>query len=300
MPGRNNINFVEIEERYIKDYEFLNGEINNKEFIDDRIKEIRQKWVEMPLFGASISDLEALLIKLPINLRLIALKDYYEYRYSDVRELGHFGGGSIERYFKNLEEDINMPSDVMARLAIVLDIPIVFIMIGLPSLEDRKNYEFFEYRLIGKVIRFNDLIDYIKRPQIREITPYKLENTFKDSLDFIISNDHLNIRVDLRKSFFIIEFYLKSRLDFNNNMLKKMIDSFKSGNKKLITVVETRALLRDTFKLSFIGCYKLEEKDIAINYRDYLVSIQNGEILYPRNKSFEHARDLTQIWVKSK
>lgn len=308
MPRKKKkLNYVDIEERFVKDYEFLFGEIKSKDFIEDRYKENKKQWKEMPIFGTSFIALQALLLSIPIELRIIALKDYYNYSYDKIREIGGFGG-SIQRLtnrrLKPRKEsdgvELKIPNVLRARLAIVLDIPIVFLLTDYPSLKDRKKYDFLEYRLVGEVIDFDKLSEFIMPPSQRKIKPFKLENTFNGVLESHNLYERLNIRVDLRESIFIVDFHLSSILEFDYVVIKKILHSFKKANKNIVRVILSRALLRDTFKLSFIGSYRLENRDDAIKYGDYVVTILKGEILYPMGTSFEFAKDLSLIWDNSK
>lgn len=228
--------------------------------------------------------LTSFLLGLSVERRLRAVKDLHGYSFKELKTLGKFGG-SFHNFFKSrygYSED-RMFSEQRCRLAITLDIPIVFLLKDKPTFLQRKQYDFMEYHEIAKKITFSELNNILVRPIQREVTAYKIEIKKDTPFYGVADISEINCRVDLHKTFFSIEFHLQSQLDVDLYFINKIVEKL---NYKIFRIILTEPLLRDTFKLSIICTYIEEQKEDAKKFSEHLINMNKGVLLFPYNFDF--------------
>jgi len=283
MPDKKE-NFKKIERDYYTDLAFAEKKINSEEFERRHKWGNNEKWDEMKYIALHPVFLLSFLKLLKVEERLRAVKDLNEYSFEDLKSLGKFGG-SLTNFFKTqygYTEDRKL-TEQRARLAITLDMPIVYLLKEKPNFVQRKQYDFMEYHEIAKKITFSELNNILVRPIQREVIAYKIEIN-KDSPFYGISDvSEINCRVDLHKTFFSIEFHLHSLLDVDLYFINKIVEKI---NYKIFRIILTKPLLRDTFKLSIICTYIEEQKEDAKEFSEHLININKGELVFPNNYDF--------------
>ena len=283
MPDKKE-NFKKIERDYYTDLAFAERKINSEEFERRHKWGNNEKWDEMKYIALHPVFLLSFLKLLKVEERLRAVKDLNEYSFEDLKSLGKFGG-SLTNFFKTqygYTEDRKL-TEQRARLAITLDMPIVYLLKEKPNFVQRKQYDFMEYHEIAKKITFSELNNILVRPIQREVIAYKIEIN-KDSPFYGISDvSEINCRVDLHKTFFSIEFHLHSLLDVDLYFINKIVEKI---NYKIFRIILTKPLLRDTFKLSIICTYIEEQKEDAKEFSEHLININKGELVFPNNYDF--------------
>ena len=283
MPDKKE-NFKKIERDYYTDLAFAKRKINSEEFERRHKWGNNEKWDEMKYIALHPVFLLSFLKLLKVEERLRAVKDLNEYSFDDLKSLGKFGG-SLTNFFKTqygYTED-RMLTEQRARLAITLDMPIVYLLKEKPNFLQRKQYDFMEYHEIAKKITFSELNNILVRPIQREVIAYKIEIN-KDSPFYGISDvSEINCRVDLHKTFYSIEFHLHSLLDVDLYFINKIVEKI---NYKIFRIILTKPLLRDTFKLSIICTYIEEQKEDAKEFSEHLINMNKGELVFPNNYDF--------------
>lgn len=282
MPDKKE-NKIKIAKSYYTDIALTERKITKDEFERRHKWGDREKWDEMKYIALNPFLLHSFLLNLNVQQRLRAVKDMYGYSYGDIRKIGHFGG-SVHKIFTDENEDRNL-SVLRAKLAIVLDIPIVFILLDKPTSKERKDYNYMEYHEYAKkIITLLELKNLLNRPVYREILAFKMKISEGHPFYEKMGNVNLNCRIDLRKTFFSIEFHLFSYLDVDLYSINKIVEKF---DNKISQVVITNPLLRDTFKLSLIGSFTKVQQEDAKNFTEYLINGNNGKVLYPYDFNFE-------------
>lgn len=283
MPDKKE-NFKKIERDYYTDLAFAKRKINSEEFERRHKWGNNEKWDEMKYIALHPVFLLSFLKLLKVEERLRAVKDLNEYSFKDLKSLGKFGG-SLTNFFKTqygYTEDRKL-TEQRARLAITLDMPIVYLLKEKPNFLQRKQYDFMEYHEIAKKITFSELNNILVRPIQREVIAYKIEIN-KDSPFYGISDvSEINCRVDLHKTFYSIEFHLHSLLDVDLYFINKIVEKI---NYKIFRIILTKPLLRDTFKLSIICTYIEEQKEDAKEFSEHLINMNKGELVFPNNYDF--------------
>jgi hypothetical protein len=285
MPDKKE-NMNKIKDDYYTDLAFAEKKINSEEFERRHKWGNNEKWDEVKYIAFNPIFLNSFLSELSVEKRLRAVKDSYGYSFNELKSLGKFGG-SFHNFFKNQHdytEDRKL-TEQRARLAITLDIPIVYILKDHPTSLHRVQYDYMEYHEIAKTITFSELNNILVRPEKREIIAYKIVNNKDTSFLGLSSVSEINCRVDLHKTFFSIEFYLPSRLDVKLYSINKIVEKL---NYKIFRIILSTPLLRDAFKLSIICIYIDEQKEDAKNFSEYLIKINNGVLLFPYNYDFEN------------
>ncbi|MER2078539.1 hypothetical protein [Psychrobacillus psychrotolerans] len=283
MPDKKE-NMKKIERDYYTDLAFAERKINIEEFERRHKWGNNEKWDEVKYIAFNHFFLTSFLIELNVEPRLRAVKDFYGYSFEDLKSLGKFGG-SVHKFFMNQHdytEDRKL-TEQRARLAITLDIPIVYILKDHPTSSQRKQYDYMEYHEIAKTITFSELNNTLVRPDKREIISYKILITEDTPFYGLSSDSEINCRVDLHKTFFSIELYLPSHLDVNLYSINKIVEKL---NYKIFRIILSTPLLRDTFKLSIICTYIEEQKEEAKNFSEHLINMNKGVLLFPSNYDF--------------
>lgn len=286
MPDKKE-NLIKIRQDYNIDLLFAEGKITLEEFLKKRSLGPYERWREMRYVAANPFFLRSFLLKLPVELRLQAVRALYGYSSKYHKNLGEFGGSISEhfRYETGILEDRKFTTQ-KARLAISLDIPLVYILRDNPTDIERQHYDVMEYMEIGEKVSFKELRGVLKRPSQRKISCYIIKDEIPNNDLLKSSNNNLICRVDLHKTFFVVEFYLESYVSIDIQSIQWLIAYFE---KEVCKVILSTPLLRDTKKLSLIGVYIKEQQSNAIEFSDYLINNWSGEQLYPSNYKFENS-----------
>ena len=286
MPDKKE-NLIKIKQDYNIDLLFAEGKITLEEFLKKRSLGPYERWREMRYVAANPLFLRSFLLKLPVELRLQAVRALYDYSSKYHKNLGEFGGSISEhfRYEPGILEDRKFTTQ-KARLAISLDIPLVYILRDNPTEIERQHYDVMEYLEIGEKVSFEELGSVLKRPSKRKISCYIIKDEIPNNNLLKSSNNNLICRVDLHKTFFVVEFYLESYVSIDIQSIQWLIAYFE---KEVCKVILSTPLLRDTKKLSLIGVYIKEQQSNAIEFSDYLMNNWSGEQLFPANYEFENS-----------
>lgn len=284
MPEKKE-NIIQIREDYNTDLKFAEGKINYEVFAKKRQEDKKEQWNEIRYVASNPFLLHTLLKNLKVEHRLRAFKRLNEYTFEDIKQLGF--GGSIHMFFKYAPGNLKDRGFTAnrARLATILDIPIVFALMDKPTPEDRIQYNFMEYRELGERVSFKKLKDKIVRPERREISSFILESSTNEIDLFVYFNETLFCRVDLRKTFFVVELHLQSCLSIEIQAINRLVEYF---DNRISYVILSSPVLRDSFKLSLIGTYIKEQQVDANKFSDNLIKIGNGKQLYPYNFYFDN------------
>lgn len=309
MPEKRKENLIQIKKQYDADLAFTEGKFTKDEFEREHRKGSREEWIEIPYVSKSLFFLESLLKMLPIAQRLIAVKDMYGYSYNDIRKIGGFGG-SIHQFFKyehkksetvaNKNDDrlketnehtdeLKEPSFQRARLSIILDIPFVYVLKDKPNHLDIVNFYGLEFKLAGQTLLFHKIPEQIFSPIKRSIKAYKVENRMGHTVLFPSENEWVYMRLDLRKEFYTVEFYLRTHLDIDLVTINRIVKFFKSHSHNICVII-SRPLLSDSFKISIVATYIKEQKLAAQIHQDELLQKFNGSVLYPYNFNFNNVK----------
>ncbi len=269
-----------IRHEYNTDLLFAERKINYNKFVEIRNDGEHEKWDEISYVAQSPFFLHSLLMNLKVEHKLRVFKELNEFSFEDIKKLGF--GGSIHSFFKFDPEQIRDRSltEKRARLAIVLDIPVVFTLKDYPTTEERFSYNFIEYREFSETISFYDLKNRIKRPRERAISTYRFEKSFKKDELYNLLTETVFCRLDLRKSFFVIELHPRSVLDIDLSAVRKMIEIF---DHQVIRVIAYIPPLRDSYKVCLIGTYIKEQQSEANNYAEEILLKKEGVQLAPVN-----------------
>lgn len=284
MPDKTE-NLIAIKQDYYTDLLFAEGKITYDEFIKRRTTGPDGEWKEMKYVGEKPFFLNAFLFRLTVENRLRAIKDLYGYDFEYIKIISEFGG-SISNHFmfqRKLKDD-RLFNKTKARLAITLDIPVVFLIRDSPTFAERCKYNNMEYEELGERVSFEGLRKNISRPTTkRSILPFIIENR-NNTLDIFEGlYNGLVCRVDLQKTFYVIEFYLQSFVDVGFETIQRLITYF---DINVYRVIVSDALLRDTKKISLIGTYvKAQQMDANIFSNDLIIK-WNGQQLYPIDMEF--------------
>ena len=277
MSGEAKNKFL-IQDEYNIDLLLVEGQIDYHEFTKCRKQGDIERWDEISYVSQHPFFLRSFLMSLKVEHKLRVIKELNKLSFKDIKYLSF--GGSIHSFFNyDPEQSGNREYTTQrARLAITLDIPIVFLLIDHPTIDERRSYEFLEYRELGEKITFKELGSKIKRPEQRIITPFKL---VKDSVengmnDFLGGN--VFCRLDLRKTFYVMELHPRSSLDVDLITIRKLM---KSLDHKVTHVISYIPHLRDSTKLCLIGPYIEEQIRDANMYSDELIKTMNGMQLFP-------------------
>lgn len=284
MEMSNKRNLIKIKHDFKIDQLFAEGEINLEEFLKKRSVGPYERWDEMSYIAAHPYLLRSFLIKLPVELRLRAVRSLYGYSSKYHVKLGEFGG-SISKHFKydfDLDRKIEYTT-TKDRIAVSLDIPLVYVLKDQPTKYELKHYDFMEYFGIGEEISMGDLKNVISRPPDRKISCYIITEDIPSFSSLPYSIDYLICRVDLHKTFYVLEFYLQEYTNTDIPSILKLVKCFDN----VCRVITSTPLLRDSKKLSVIGTYITEQQAEAIRYSNYLIRSWGGEQLYPYGINFE-------------
>lgn len=277
-------NLIKIKHDFKIDQLFAEGKITLEEFLKKRSLGPYERWNEMSYIAAHPFLLRSFLLKLPVELRLQAIRSLYGYTSKYHEKLGEFGG-SLSNHFKydvGLDRKIEYTT-LKARIAVSLDIPLVYVLKDQPTKYELEHYDFVEYFEIGEEISLVDLKSIISRPSERRISCYIIKMDIPSFGLLPYSSDYLFCRVDLHKTFFVVEFYLQKYTNTDIASIFKLVGYFDN----VCRVVVSTPLLRDSRKLSIIGTYIAEQQAEAIKYSDYLIRSWSGEQLYPYEINFE-------------
>lgn len=226
--------------------------------------------------------LHSLLINLKVKDRIRAVLNLNGFSFRDVERVGGFGGSILSNLLKSDSNRIFKEST--ARVAIVLDIPIVFMLRDKPSYLERQQYDYLEFRELGEKISFAELQGTLIRPKSRGIFPYEIQFEKDVNLPKEIQDLFQFCRVDLQKTFYSVEFYIKSYLDIDVKLVEMLVRMF---GCKVYRVIISTPILRDTYKLSIIGSYIEEQYKDAEKFADELLKYYHGTQLYPDYFDFE-------------
>ena len=267
-----------IQDEYNIDLLLVERKIDYHKFAESRKQGNIEKWDEISYVSQHPFFLHSFLMSLKVEHKLRVIKELNKLSFMDIKYLSF--GGSIHGFFNyDPEQSGNKEYTTQrARLAITLDIPIVFLLMDHPTINERKSYDFLEYRELAEKITFKELSSKIKRPEQRVITPFKLEkDSVEDRLcDFL--GDNVFCRLDLHKTFYVLELHPKSVLDLDLITVLKIMENL---DHKVTRVVSYIPYLRDSTKLCLIGPYIEEQIRDANMYSDELIKTMNGMQLFP-------------------
>lgn len=150
MPDKKE-NLIKIKQDYYTDLLFAEGKINLEQFIKMRSLEKRERWNEIKYIASNPLFLRSFLLKLPVEIRLQVVRALYGYSFDDIVKPGQFGGSISDhfQYKKGILEDREF-TELKARLAIALDMPLAYILKDKPTDTERRHYDFLEYQELGK------------------------------------------------------------------------------------------------------------------------------------------------------
>ncbi|MGM0836747.1 MAG: hypothetical protein ACQEV7_11350 [Bacillota bacterium] len=292
MPSKNhNDSLNKLKISFKADIDFAQGKITYEEFVRQHKHGYKEKWIEMPYVSLDFLLVQSFLKKLKVVDRLRAVKDIFGYSFKEIQLMGEFGG-SVHNFFKNptLGEGHEL-TETLARIAITLDIPIQYASSKDPFMNDMDKYEFLDYVMLDKKIELEDFKNNIIRPAHRVIRGYRLRNSSRDLISIFKSREnYINVRVDLRKTFYSIEFY-PTTLQFIDYESINMLEEVLKLNVHFIVL--STALLRDTRKIILIGSYILKQDRDAKEFKDELIKNYQGILLYPSKKEISQFGDLS-------
>jgi hypothetical protein len=267
-----------IQDEYNIDLLLVERKIDYHKFAESRKQGDIEKWDEISYVSQHPFFLHSFLMSLKVEHKLRVIKELNKLSFKDIKYLSF--GGSIHGFF-NYDPEQSGDREYTtqrARLAITLDIPIVFLLMDHPSMDERKSYEFLEYRELGEKVTFKELSSKIKRPEQRVITPFKLEIVSVEDILCDFLGENVFCRLDLHKTFYVMELHPRSGLDVDLNTIRKIMEIL---DQKVTSVVSYVPHLRDSLKLCLIGPYIEEQMRDANMYSDELIKTMNGMQLFP-------------------
>ena len=278
-------NLIKIKQDYNTDLLFAEGKINLEQFLKRRSIEEHERWDEIKYMASKPLYLRSFLSKLPVEIRLTVVRVLYGYSFPEFKKPNQFGGSITDhfKYDKGILEDRDF-TRLKARLAIALDMPLAYILKDNPTDTERRHYDFLEYQEFGKRISLEELKDLIVRPSGRLISGYRIESEIDNNVLFKSLNNNLICRVDLHKTFFVVEFHIQSYIGIDIQDIQSLVDYF---DNKICRVILSTPLLRESKKLSLIGTYINEQQSKAVEFSNYLISNWDGQQLYPDDFKFE-------------
>lgn len=280
MP-ENKKNLIQIKRKYNADLAIVEGKINHNEFVIQHQVGDKNEWFEIDYVAAHPFFLHSLLLNLKVEDRIRAVLRLNGFSFRDVERVGRFGGSIL---FKFLNEEDRKLNESSARIALVLDMPIIFALRDEPTSNERKQYEYLEFQEYGSKISFDELKRTLIRPKTRGIFAYQVE-LGKDIYNANIIHKLFRFcRVDLQKTFFSVEFYFNSSLNIDVDLVKTIVEMFDS---RIYRVILSTPVLRDTFKLSVIGTYIEEQHKDAEKFAKRLLEYYKGTQLFPYNFVFD-------------
>ena len=284
MP-ENKGNILKIKQKYNADLAFVEGKITYKEFVRRHTFGAKDEWDEARYVASHPQLFHSLLVNLKVEHRLKLLFYLHGYTYNEIKLVGGFGG-SITNMFKYDPNNVeNREYKVLAaRVAIVLDVPVIYMLRDSPSYSERRKYEYLEFDELAKTVTFEEVHETLIRPKSRGIFPYKVEFNWDSDLSRKMQGVFENCRVDLHKTFYSVEFYINSFLDIDMNLVETFIKMFDSS---VYRVILSTPILRDTYKLSIIGTYIEEQYKDAEKFAERLLGYFNGKQLFPYNFEFD-------------
>jgi hypothetical protein len=277
MSGKAKNKFL-IQDEYYIDLLLVEGKINYNEFVESRKQGETEKWDEVSYVSQHPFFLHSFLLSLKVEHKLRVFKEMNKLSFRDIKNLGF--GGSIHDFFiydpKQYEDREYVTQ--RARLAIILDIPIVFLLRDYPSIAEQNTYNFMEYWELGEKISFKNLSNKIKQPKQRVITPCILEKKSSEDKRCNFFSENIFCRIDLHKTFYVVELHPRSGLDVDVITIRRIIEDF---DHKVNRVVSYAPHLRDSLKICLIGPYNEVQSRDADMYSDELIRIKNGTQLFP-------------------
>jgi hypothetical protein len=234
--------------------EFLYKRINEEVYIKRRGN--YKKWEEAEFLAKDSRMFSRLLQQLRRVFRVNLMRELNELDISDIIMMITQGitksNSSISKYFtyepNKMEQESR--SQRIGQLAIILDIPYIF------ALQDtcnvfQENENFTEYKITNlDVIPKETIAEYTSPVLFREITGIGIIN--RQSL-FPFLTDIVFARIDRRKSFFTIEFFIREGIEMlPYDILNEMNRSLKL--KGIQTALLTTAFLRKGYKKLILVC----------------------------------------------
>jgi hypothetical protein len=134
---------------------------------------------------------------------------------------------------------------------------------------------FYEYLRVNNVTTYDEIIkEIIKRPVQRMINGYCIKGTSQ------LFNRYEYIRVDKRVEFFFLEVFFSSITLLSDDKIHEVLNMLP---KRIHTVLLSKALLRDVWKISFLGFYdnNVIHKSILESNIPELSAILNVKVIYP-------------------
>lgn len=231
---------------------FSKGEINLDDFDKKHATGEKENWVEIIELISNPILFNNLLLKLPAPKRLQVLREVQGLSFNDIKKIGI--GGSINRYFISKYSDSFNMNRSHPKLAIILDIPLTFLIVDRPIYTGMDNFN--EYNFLDKAnkkISGEDLAGKVlKNVGYRDITGYTMKNHIgKKGKIFFNENDFLFVRCDKHSNgIFLVEFYLHPISEINFNSFKEFASYFGGRIKE---VLYTDSILRPHKKLILVG-----------------------------------------------
>jgi hypothetical protein len=228
--------------------EFAKGKMTVEEYLKLRLKD-NWKWYEMTELVKEPFLFQMFLNRLQYNYRPKVLKEVQGLKNHEIRGMrGKYGfSGQVDNYLKG-DFQINYEISLyLYELAIIFDVPIEMLMYESPLDQYVNLNSFSEYK---KLNRYNNLQGIkkltLERPNIRNIIGFIVkEGTSYFDFEYYA-------RIDRRVEFFSFEIFVPSIVALNKEFIDKFLGLL---DGKVKNIFYSKALLRDVYKVFFIGCY---------------------------------------------
>ncbi|MDN4607959.1 hypothetical protein [Sporosarcina highlanderae] len=281
MP-ENNHNLIQIRQKYNADLAFVEGKINYNEFESRHQVGEKSEWFEINYVAYHSFFLHSLLLNLKVEDRIRAVLKLNGFSRRSAESAGGFGGSTISNL---LNEEDRVFTESRAKIALFLDIPIIYLLKDKPTYNETMQYEYLEFQQYGRKISFDEMKRTLTRPQKRSIIAYHLELVDNDVNEANQIHELLRFcRVDLQKTYYSVEFYFNSSMHIDISFINTIIKMF---DDRVYRVILSNPILRDSFKLSIIGVYIEEQHKDAKNFAEKLLKYDNGVLLFPYNFDFK-------------
>ncbi|MBB4827137.1 hypothetical protein HNO89_004431 [Sporosarcina luteola] len=167
---------IKIRQKYNADLAFVKRKITYKEFVKRHKLGAKDEWEEASYVAYHPYFFHCLLTNLKVEHRLKALFYLHGFTYDGIKLVGGFDG-SITKMFEYDPNNVENREYKMlaARVTIILDVPIVYMLRYTPSVSERQQYEYIEFTELAKKQTFEEVQKTLIRPRSRGIFPYEVK-----------------------------------------------------------------------------------------------------------------------------
>jgi hypothetical protein len=244
--------------------DFVKGNINEDEYIKEAIVKNRRMY-EMIEIVKDKHFFNQYISKVPYFVRPRALKEVHGLSNLMIRNMRDTEGfkGTIDNIMIGNFQINSIKAASFYDLAIILDVPYEYLSAEHPIMDRVNPNSFFEYVKVKNSKTLKAVLeDVIQRPkEERNIKGYILRN------EYSTFNSPEYIRTDKRTQFFSLEFFVGSIAQIDDNAIENIINMLPED--RVHCVLLSKALLRDVWKVSFLGLY--DNNDIHKEYLEKLL-----------------------------